>query len=288
MIEKAIIPAAGFGTRFLPATKCLPKEMLPVVDKPLIQYGVEEIISSEIKNILIITSRGKGVIEDYFDINFELESFLIQKNKEDLVNEIKKVADLINIFYLRQKEALGLGHAVLIGEEFIAGEPFAVLLPDDIIDAEKPCLKQLIEIYSETKCSVVALEKVDEEGTRKYGIIKPKQISDRLFQIEDIIEKPGPEKAFSDLAVIGRYVFNPEIFSALKKTRPDKKGEIQLTDAIDILQKAKPVYGLLVEGKRYDAGDKFGFIKATIELALKRKEFRNKLKKFLISLELDD
>ncbi|MCP2604913.1 UTP--glucose-1-phosphate uridylyltransferase GalU [Candidatus Aminicenantes bacterium AH-873-B07] len=285
MIRKAVIPAAGFGTRFLPVTKAIPKEMLPIVDKPLIQYGIEEIISSGINQILIITSRNKNSIEDYFDRNPELEKILKEKGKKDLLKEIKKVADLAYITYLRQKEMLGLGHAVLIAEDFIGNEPFAILLPDDIIDSDKPCLKQLIEVYSEYSCSVVALEKVDEEGTRKYGIIKPKQISDRIFEIEDVIEKPGPEKAYSNLAVIGRYVFEPLIFSELKRTEPDSKGEIQLTNAFGLLTKKRPVYGLVFEGKRYDAGDKLGFIEANIKLALKRKEFEKRIKKFLSSLQ---
>jgi len=286
MIKKAVIPAAGFGTRFLPVTKAIPKEMLPVVDRPLIQYGVEEIISSGLDQILIITSRNKSAIEDYFDRNPELEKILEEKNKKDLLEEVKRVADLDRINYIRQKEMLGLGHAVLLAKEFINNEPFAVLLPDDIIDSEIPCLKQLIEIYSQYCCSVVALERVDEDGMRKYGIIKPKQISDRVFKIEDVIEKPGPERAYSDLAVIGRYVFEPHIFSELEKTKPDSKGEIQLTDAFGLLSRKRPVYGLLFEGKRYDAGDKFGFIEANIKLALKRKEFKERIKEILSSIEI--
>ncbi len=286
MVRKAIIPAAGFGTRFLPITKAIPKEMLPIVDKPLIQYGIEEIIFSGINQILVITSRYKNSIEDYFDLNPELEMVLKEKNKKELLEEVRKVANLAKITYVRQKEMLGLGHAVQMAEDFVGDEPFAVLLPDDIIDASKPCLKQLIEVYAEYSCSVVALEKVDEEGTRKYGIIKPKQISDRVFQIEDVIEKPGPERAYSDLAVIGRYVFEPTLFLGLRKTAPDKKGEIQLTDAFGLLCKSRPVYGLIFEGTRYDAGDKLGFLQANIELALKRKEFKDKLEKILSSLEI--
>lgn len=286
MIKKAVIPAAGFGTRFLPITKAIPKEMLPIVDKPLIQYGVEEIIHSGIEQILIITSRYKNEIEDYFDKNPELEMLLEQKNKMDLLEMVREVSNLIEVAYIRQKETLGLGHAILKAEKFINNEPFAVLLPDDIIDSVTPCLRQLIEVYSEYSCSVVALERVDEEGTWKYGIIKPKQITDRIFKIEDVIEKPGPDKAFSDLAVIGRYVFEPTLLSELKRTLPDKKGEIQLTDAFGRLTKSRPVYGVVFEGKRYDAGDKFGFLQANLELALKRKEFKDKLKNFLLSLEI--
>ena len=286
MIKKAVIPAAGFGTRFLPVTKSIPKEMLPVVDKPLIQYGVEEIISSGLSQILIIISRNKSSIEDYFDRNPELEKILEEKNRKDLLEKVKEVANLAKISYIRQKEMLGLGHAVLLAKEFIGNEPFAVLLPDDIIDSEIPCLKQLIEVYSQYSCSVVALERVEEDGMRKYGIIKPKQISDRVFKIEDVIEKPGPERAYSDLAVIGRYVFEPEIFSELERTKPDERGEIQLTDAFGLLSKKRPVYGLLFEGKRYDVGNKLGFIEANIKLALKRKEFQEKIKYILLSLDI--
>ncbi|MCP2520258.1 UTP--glucose-1-phosphate uridylyltransferase GalU [SCandidatus Aminicenantes bacterium Aminicenantia_JdfR_composite] len=285
MIKKAVIPAAGFGTRFLPVTKAIPKEMLPVVDKPLIQYGIEEIISSGMDQILIITSRNKSSIEDYFDKNPELEKVLEEKDKRDLLEEVKKVSDLAKIVYIRQKEMMGLGHAVLLAKDFVNNEPFAVLLPDDIIDSEIPCLKQLVEVYSEYSCSVVALERVDEEGTWRYGIIKPRQISDRVFKIEDVIEKPGPERAYSDLAVIGRYVFEPDIFSELERTKPDSRGEIQLTDAFGLLSKKRPVYGLLFEGRRYDVGNKFGFIEANIRLALKRKEFEAKIKEILSSLK---
>lgn len=283
-IRKALIPAAGFGTRFLPATKSQPKEMLPVVDRPLIQYGVEEAVQSGIGNIGIIISRGKSSIEDYFDKSPELEEFLKEKGKRDFLEEVERISNLAEFCYIRQKQALGLGHAILMGEDYIGKEPFAVLLPDDIFDCPIPCTKQLIDAFSEVKSSVIVLGRVDEEGTKKYGIIKPKQVSERLFQIEDMIEKPGPERAFSDLAIIGRYIFTPEIFEAIKKTPPDQRGEIQITDAIKLLLQKQPVYGYLVEGTRYDAGDKLGFIKATIELALKRPEFAENLKDFLKNL----
>lgn len=283
-IRKAVIPAAGFGTRFLPATKSQPKEMLAVVDKPLIQYAVEEAVQSGIESIGVITSRGKSSMEDYFDRSPELEQFLDEKGKLDFLEEVKRISDLAEFCWIRQKEALGLGHAILKSESYIGRDPFAVLLPDDIFDCPTPCIGQLIEAFSELKSSVIVLGRVDEEGMKKYGIVKPKKISERVFQVDDMIEKPGPERAFSDLGILGRYVFTPEIFEAIKKTTADKKGEIQITDAIKILLEKQPVYGYLFEGKRYDAGDKLGFLEATIELALKRPEFREKLRDYLKSL----
>ncbi len=286
-IRKAVIPAAGFGTRFLPATKSQPKEMLSVIDKPLIQYSVEEAVQSGIGNIAIITSRGKSSMEDYFDTSPELEQFLQEKGKLDLLEEVKRISSLAEFCYIRQRKALGLGHAILMAEKYIGQEPFAVLLPDDIFDCPTPCVKQLVDVYSEFKGSVIVLGRTDEEGTKKYGIIKPKQISERVFQIEDLVEKPGPEKAFSDLAVIGRYVFHPDIFEAIKKTAPDKNGEIQITDAIKILLETQPVYGYIFEGTRYDCGDKRSFIEATIALALNRSEFSRQLREFLKKLIAD-
>ncbi len=283
-IRKAIIPAAGFGTRFLPATKSQPKEMLAVVDKPLIQYSVEEAVQSGIESIGIITGRGKSSMEDHFDRSPELEQFLEEKGKLDFLDEVRRISNLAEICWIRQKEALGLGHAILMSESYIGSDPFAVLLPDDIFDCPTPCIKQLIDAFSELESSVIVLGRVDEEGMKKYGIVKPKQISERVSQIEDMIEKPGPERAFSDLGILGRYVFTPEIFQAIRETAPDKRGEIQITDAIKELLEKQPIYGYLFEGKRYDAGDKLGFIEATIELALKRPEFREKLADYLKSL----
>ncbi len=283
-VRKAVIPAAGFGTRFLPATKSQPKEMLPVIDKPLIQYCVEEAVQAGIESIAVIISRGKSSIEDYFDHNPELEQFLEEKKKLDFLQEVRQISELAEVVFIRQKQALGLGHAILMAERYVGQEPFAVLLPDDIFDCSQPCIQQLSDSFSELKASFLVLGRVDREGTKKYGIVKPKQVSERVFQIEDMIEKPGPEKAFSDLGILGRYVFTPEIFEAIKKTSPDKKGEIQITDAIKLLLQTQPVYGYLFEGKRYDAGDKFGFLQATIELALKRPEFSQKLRKYLESL----
>lgn len=283
-VRKVIIPAAGFGTRFLPATKAQPKEMLAVVDKPLIQYAVEEAVESGIKNIAVITSRGKSTMEDHFDRNPELEQFLEEKGKLDFLEEVRRISNLAEFCYIRQKEALGLGHAILMAKDYVGDEPFAVMLPDDIFSCPTPCIKQLVDAFQKLKGAVIVLGRVDEEGTKKYGIIKPRQISERVFQVEDMIEKPGPEKAFSDLGILGRYVFNPDIFEAIRETPPDKRGEIQITDAIKLLLQRQPVYGYLFEGKRYDAGDKLGFIEASIELALKRPEFSQELRDYLKSL----
>lgn len=280
-VRKAVIPAAGFGTRFLPATKAQPKEMLVVVDKPLIQYSVEEAVQAGLKKIGLIISRRKETIPDHFDETPELENFLEEKKKIELLKEVRRISHLADFCYIRQRQALGLGHAILMSEDFVGQEPFAVLLPDDIFDCPVPCIKQLIEVFREKKATVIVLQRVDEDGMNKYGIIKPKPISDRLFQVEELVEKPGPAKAFSDLAVIGRYVFTPEIFEMIRRTPPDKRGEIQITDAIQLLLEKQPVYGLLFEGRRYDAGDKFGFLQATVELALKREEFRERFLRFL-------
>ncbi|MBD3414464.1 MAG: UTP--glucose-1-phosphate uridylyltransferase GalU [Candidatus Aminicenantes bacterium] len=278
-VRKAVIPAAGFGTRFLPATKAQPKEMLAVIDKPLIQYSVEEAVESGIEHICVITSRGKSAMEDHFDQSPELESFLKQKGKTDYLKQVQKISRLAKFCYIRQKQALGLGHAILMAEEFIGNEPFAVLLPDDIFDCPVPAVKQLKDVFAEYGSSVVILKRISQEETKKYGVIKPEQVKPRIFKLKDMIEKPGPEKAFSDLGIIGRYVFNPDIFEAIKKTKPDHRGEIQITDAIKRLLDKEPVYGYLFEGQRYDAGDKAGFIKATLKLALKRPEFAEIVRK---------
>ena len=280
-IRKAVIPSAGYGTRFLPATKAQPKEMLVVVDKPLIQYSVEEAVKAGLRKIGIIVSRRKEAILDHFDSNPELEHFLEEKGKVDLLEEVKRLSQLADFCYIRQRQALGLGHAILMSEDFIGQEPFAALLPDDIFDCPVPCIQQLMEVFREKKATVIVLQRVGEEGMDKYGIIKPRPISDRLFQVEALEEKPGREKAYSDLAVLGRYVFTPEIFKFIKETPPDKRGEIQITDAIQRLLKEQPVYGLLFEGKRYDAGDKLGFLQATIELALKNQAFQPEFLGFL-------
>jgi len=284
-IKKAVIPSAGYGTRFLPATKAQPKEMLAVLDKPLIQYSVEEAVGSGIKKICIITSRNKSVIEDHFDISPELEQFLEEKGEKTILEEVRKISGLADFCYIRQKKALGLGHAILMAEDYVGREPFAVLLPDDIYDCPVPCPRQLMDVAEKYNASVIALGRVDKEGTKKYGIIKPDQVSDRIFKLEDMIEKPGPEKAFSDLAILGRYIFMPEIFDKIKETLPDHHGEIQITDAIRNLLDIQPVYGVLYEGKRYDAGDKFGHLEATIGLALKRPDYRDRLLDYLKAME---
>ena len=283
-VRKAVIPAAGFGTRCLPATKALPKEMLTVVDKPLIQWTVEEAVESGLDKIGIVTSRGKSVFEDHFDRSPELEAFLQDKGKMDLLEEVRRIGRLAEFAYIRQPQAMGLGHAILMGETFVAGEPFAALTPDDIYDCCPPCTKQLIDVFVEKKASVIVLGRIDAEGTKKYGVIKPKQLSERVFQVLDMAEKPGPEKAFSDLGILGRYVFTPEIFEAIKKTPPDHRGEVQITDAIRVLLDTQPVYGVLFEGRRYDCGEKYGFLEATINLALKRPEFADRLRNLIKSV----
>jgi UTP--glucose-1-phosphate uridylyltransferase len=285
-IRKAVIPSAGYGTRFLPATKAQPKEMLAVVDKPLIQYSVEEASGSGITDIAVIVSRGKDAILDHFDLNPELEHFLEAKRKLDSLEEIRKISGLAEFHYIRQKEMLGLGHAILMAEEFVGSEPFAVLLPDDIFDCTVPCTRQLIDAAKKYDASVVVLGRVDAEGTKKYGIIKPHQVSERVFRVDDMVEKPGPENAFSDLAIIGRYVFTPEIFDAIRRTKPDHRGEIQITDAIKLLRREQPVYGYLFEGTRYDCGDKLGFLQAAVALALKRPDFRGPLGAYLKDLDI--
>lgn len=284
MIKKAVFPAAGLGTRFLPATKAQPKEMLPLIDKPLIQYGIEEVVKSGIENVIIVTSKGKNSIEDYFDYNRELEIFLEEKGNFEALREVQRISNLIKIFYVRQKVPMGLGHAVFMSKEIIGAEPFAVVLADDVIDSEIPCIKQLMDVFEKFKSSVIALERVPIEETKSYGIIKGRQISERLFEIEDMVEKPDPSSAPSNLAIIGRYILTPRIFETLEKTPPGAKGEIQLTDAIRALLPKERVYGYLFEGKRYDAGDKFGFIKATIELSLKREDIGEKVKDYIKSL----
>lgn len=285
-VRKAIIPAAGFGTRFLPATKAQPKEMLTVIDKPLIQYTVEEAVGAGIQQIAVITSRGKSAMEDHFDRSPELEAFLGEKGRLDLLEEARKISHLADFTYIRQPEALGLGHAILMGENFAAGEPVAALTPDDIYDCPIPCTKQLVDAFVELRGTVIVLGRVDEEGTKKYGIIKvKKQVSERVFEVADMLEKPGPEKAFSDLGILGRYVFTPEIFEAIKRTPVDSRGEIQITDAIRVLLQSQPVYGYLFEGKRYDCGNKLGFLEATIALALKNPEFSGPVRKIIKSLQ---
>jgi len=284
-VRKAIIPAAGFGTRFLPATKAQPKEMLTVIDKPLIQYTVEEAAGAGLDQIAIITSRGKAALEDHFDRSPELEAFLEEKGRLDLVEQIRGISALAKFSYIRQAQMLGLGHAILMGEGFAAGEPVAALTPDDIYDCPVPCINQLVDAFLKLKGTVVVLGRVDREGTKKYGIIKvKKQLSERVFEVADMLEKPGPEKAFSDLGILGRYVFTPEIFAAIRNTPPDSRGEIQITDAIRVLLDSQPVFGYLFEGTRHDCGNKLGFLEGTIALALKHPEFGGAVKEIIDSL----
>lgn len=278
---KAVIPAAGLGTRFLPATKAQPKEMLPVVDKPAIQYVVEEATLSGYTEILIITGRGKRAIEDHFDKNIELEDYLFKKNKKESLKEMKRIWEMAEIFYVRQKEPLGLGHAVSCSRKYIGKEPFGVLLGDDIMVSDVPCIKQLTDVSKEFGSSVLAVERVSKEKMGLYAMVVGKKVQDGLFKIEDIVEKPPMEDVVSDLGTLGRYVFTPTIFDHLEKIEPGYGGEIQLTDAIRSLLSEEDVYALEFQGKRYDVGDKLGWLKATIELALQRPEYEKDLMQFL-------
>jgi UTP--glucose-1-phosphate uridylyltransferase len=289
-IRKAVFPAAGLGTRFLPATKAQPKEMLPLVDKPIIQYGVEEAMASGCDQIIIVTGRGKSAIEDHFDVSYELEKMLEEKKKTDLLTVVRQISDMIHVAYVRQKEALGLGHAVLMARELVGDEPFAVLLADDVIDAQDPCLKQMIDVYNETGCSVIATMKIDGPSISSYGVLDAEEVKDnfggRLFEIKNMVEKPKPEDAPSNLAIIGRYVLTPGIFDCLARTALGTGGELQLTDAIKMLLKTEKVYGYVFDGKRHDAGDKLGFLQATVEYALKRSELGEPFREYLKSLKL--
>ena len=280
-VRKAIIPAAGLGTRFLPVTKAMPKEMLPIVDKPTIQYIVEEAIESGIEDIIIVTGKGKRAIEDHFDHAFELEDNLLKKGKLDLLKKVQE--SIIDIHYIRQKEPKGLGHAVWCARKFIGDEPFAVLLGDDIVRAETPGLKQLIQQYEETGCSVVGVQKVAEHETHRYGIIDPNTIEGRRYLVNKFVEKPKPGTAPSNLAIMGRYVLTPEIFDFLDRQEIGANGEIQLTDAIQHLNETQRVYAYDFEGKRYDVGEKLGFIKTTIDFALENTELKDELYNYLTS-----
>ncbi|MFC4800163.1 UTP--glucose-1-phosphate uridylyltransferase GalU [Neobacillus sp. GCM10023253] len=280
-VKKAIIPAAGLGTRFLPATKAMPKEMLPIVDKPTIQYIVEEAIESGIEDIIIVTGKGKRAIEDHFDYAFELEQTLLNKEKFDLLEKVQEPSRMVDIHYIRQKEPKGLGHAVWCARNFIGNEPFAVLLGDDIVQAETPCLKQLMNEYDRTHSSVIGVKRVPEEETSRYGIIDPIEQVGRSFQVRNFVEKPKSGTSPSNLAIIGRYIFTPEIFMFLDKQEIGAGGEIQLTDAIQNLNHIQRVFAYEFEGKRFDVGEKLGFIETTIEFALQKEELRNDLLKFM-------
>ena len=276
-VKKAIIPAAGLGTRFLPATKSQPKEMLPIVDKPTLQYIIEEAIESGIEEILIITGRNKKSIEDHFDKSVELELELEQKGKDEMLEMVRNISNMVNIHYIRQKEPKGLGHAIHCAKSFIGNEPFAVLLGDDIVDCETPCLKQLISAYDEYKTSILGVQEVAKEDTCKYGILDVKHIEDRVYKVKDMVEKPSVEEAPSNVAILGRYIITPEIFNILENQEPGKGGEIQLTDALKTLGKQEAIYAYNFEGRRYDVGDKLGFLEATIDFALKRDNLRDDL-----------
>jgi len=283
-VRKAVIVAAGWGTRFLPLTKSQPKEMLPLVDKPIIQYCVEEAINSGIEQIIIVTALGKRAIEDYFDRSPELEYFLEKKGKTELLQDMRELSNLVDVCYVRQKEQLGLGHAVLTARGIIGDEPFAVLLPDDVIDSEVPALKHMIEVYEQHGSSVVAVERIDEEHTTKYGIIEPREISNGVYQIMSVIEKPEPAQAPSNLGVVGRYILMPQIFDVLAVTPPGKGQEIQLTDALQLLLKQQAIYACEFEGMRYDTGHPMGLLKAAVALALKRSDMGPELREYLRQL----
>lgn len=283
-VKKAVIPAAGLGTRFLPATKAMAKEMLPIVDKPTIQFIVEEALASGIEDILIVTGKAKRPIEDHFDANFELESNLREKNKTDLLKLVEETTD-VNLHFIRQSHPKGLGHAVLQAKAFVGNEPFVVMLGDDIMDDEIPLSKQLMNDYDETHASTIAVMKVPHEETSKYGIINPEaEVSDGLYIVNNFVEKPKPEEAPSDLAIIGRYLLTPEIFHVLESQEPGAGGEIQLTDAIDTLNKTQRVFAREFKGKRYDVGDKFGFMKTSIEYGLIHPEVKDNLREYIIEL----
>jgi len=283
-VRKAIITAAGWGTRFLPITKSQPKEMLPLVDKPVIQYAVEEAVNSGIEQIIIITAPGKGATEDYFARSFELEHVLEQKGETGRLREIRKLPRLANIGYIRQQEQLGLGHAVLMAKDVIAGEPFAVMLPDDIIDSEIPALKQMIAVYEQYRTGVVAVERIRREDTEKYGVIKPEKVSERIYQVLGLVEKPEPAEAPSSLGVVGRYILVPEVFDALEATPRGKDQEIQLTDALQLLLRQQPIYACEFDGVRYDTGTPVGWLKANTALALKHPEIGPELREYLSQL----
>lgn len=280
-VRKAIIPAAGLGTRFLPATKAQPKEMLPIVDKPTIQYIIEEAVASGIEEILIITGRNKRAIEDHFDKSVELEMELKSKKKDDLLNMVEEISNLAQIHYIRQKEPKGLGHAILCAKTFVGNEPFAVMLGDDVVDSDVPCLKQLIDIYNEYKTTILGVQQVPMEDVNKYGIVKGMHIEDGVYKVKDLIEKPEVDKAPSNVAILGRYIITPQIFEILENTKPGKGGEIQLTDALKELLNREAMYSYAFKGRRYDVGDKLGFLQATVEFALKRDDLKDDFLNYL-------
>lgn len=289
-IRRAVFPAAGLGTRFLPATKAQPKEMLPLVDKPIIQYAIEEAIDSGIESLVIITGRGKNAIEDHFDVSYELEKTLEERGKSALLSRVRTVSEMAHIAYIRQKEALGLGHAVSMARDLVNDEPFAVLLGDDVITGEVPCIRQMMDIYEKHQASVVALMEVPEDETGRYGVIKGTPLPDgdgRLFNVEDMVEKPAKGTAPSNLAIIGRYILTPGVFAALEETGKGSGGEIQLTDGLRRLLTREKILAYKFKGKRHDAGDKLGFLQATVEFALKNEELGPAFKSYLKTLDFD-
>jgi UTP--glucose-1-phosphate uridylyltransferase len=283
-IKKAVLPVAGLGTRFLPATKTVPKELLPIVDIPAIQYVVQEAVESGITEVIFVTGRGKDSIEDHFDPAPELEQVLEERGQTEMIETLQQIAEMIEVVSIRQKRPLGLGHAVLCTRDLVGDEPFAVLLADDLIDARIPCVRQLIDVFDEKKESVIALMKVPREEVHRYGVIKGRGLADRLYEVEQMVEKPPLHEAPSQMAIIGRYVLRPEIFTLLEKVTPGKGGEIQLTDGLLELVRQRKVYGYEFAGERYDVGDKFGFVRATVAYALKRPELREQVKKYLRSV----
>ncbi len=286
-IRKAVFPAAGLGTRFLPATKASPKEMLPLVDKPLIQYSIEEAVRSGIESILVVTGREKAPIENHFDISFELEQLLLERGKEEMFEEVRAISQIARISYTRQQQALGLGHAIYQAKDFSETEPFAVLLADDIVDSEKPALLQMIEVYERYESPVIATMRVEGKAISRFGVIDAEQVEENVFLINDMVEKPRFEDAPSDLAIIGRYILTPDIFQAIERTEQGAGGEIQITDAMRLmLKEGKPFYAVELEGKRHDAGDKLGFLIATVELALKRDDLGTEFRRYLKSLQI--
>lgn len=284
-VKKAIIPAAGLGTRFLPATKAQPKEMLPIVDKPTIQYIIEEAVASGIEEILIITGRNKRAIEDHFDKSVELENELESHGKDEMLNMIKEISNMANIHYIRQKEPKGLGHAISCARTFVGNEPFAVMLGDDVVDSNVPCLKQLIDCFDEYKTTILGVQEVPPQEVSKYGIVKGMHIEDRVYKVKDLVEKPKVEESPSNIAILGRYIITPQIFNILETTVPGKGGEIQLTDALRTLIEGEAMYAYNFEGRRYDVGDRLGFLEATVEFALKREELRKPFIEYLLSMK---
>ena len=285
-IRKAVFPAAGFGTRFLPATKAIPKEMLPLIDKPLIQYSVEEAKNSGLEEIIIVTGMGKTAIEDHFDVAFELEILLREKKKADILRMVEEVSNLAHFSYTRQKKPLGLGHAILCAKNLVGMEPFAVFLSDDVIDAKIPVMKQMLKVFHQYPSTILAVQQIPMKDTHHYGIIEAKKIGPRIYKVIDMIEKPHPKDAPSNLAIIGRYILMPEIFGTLEQTKAGKGGEIQLTDGLKMLSKKQPIYAYEFEGERYDAGDKLGFLKANVSFAIKNPNIKKEFKKFLKGLRL--